>query len=67
MHYFRNSYEIIAADIEACHLSTDIWGLGAESFDPMRWHILSDEQNEAFMPFGGRPFQCPAQPDFDRA
>jgi hypothetical protein len=64
MHYFRNSYEIIAADIEACHLNTDIWGIDAETFDPMRWRILSDEQNEAFMPFGGRPFQCPAQPDF---
>ncbi|OQD73068.1 hypothetical protein PENDEC_c017G02879 [Penicillium decumbens] len=58
------SYKIIAADIEACHLNNDIWGLDAKAFRPLRWHHLSQEQNEAFMPFGARPFECPAKAQF---
>lgn len=53
--------EIIAADIEACHLDPEIWGIDAETFDPLRWREMTDKKSEAFMPFGGRPFECPAR------
>ncbi|KAJ5678499.1 uncharacterized protein N7477_004132 [Penicillium maclennaniae] len=56
--------EVIAADVEACHLDPGIWGIDAETFDPFRWRQVTDEQSEAFMPFGGRPFWCPAQKVF---
>ncbi|EED22527.1 conserved hypothetical protein [Talaromyces stipitatus ATCC 10500] len=54
----------IAADIEACHLSTSIWGETAGKFDPLRWEKVTKEQEEAFLPFGSRPFECPAKPMF---
>ena len=57
----RVTEEIIAADIEACHLDPGIWGIDAETFDPLRWHEMTDKEKEAFMPFGGLPFGCPAQ------
>ena len=55
--------EIIEADIEACHLNEDIWGPDASVFNPDRWTSLGSER-DAFMPFGCRPFECPAKPVF---
>lgn len=54
----------MAADIEACHLRPDIWGPDARVFNPERWKQPTSRQQEAFMPFGYKPFQCPAQSVF---
>ncbi|CAI7572045.1 unnamed protein product [Penicillium viridicatum] len=58
------SYEIQSADIEGCHLRSDIWGPDAERFNPNRWSTLTSAQGDAFMPFGCPPFECPAKPTF---
>ncbi|KAJ5617230.1 hypothetical protein N7537_002344 [Penicillium hordei] len=58
------SHEIKSADIEGCHLRSDIWGSDAEIFNPNRWSILTPAQGDAFMPFGCPPFECPAKPTF---
>ncbi|KAJ5573392.1 Cytochrome P450 [Penicillium hispanicum] len=68
-HCGRNSgvdsqYSMVAADIEACHLRKDIWGPDAETFNPHRLVSQTSEQKEAFMPFGARPFECPARAVF---
>ena len=60
----ESDYTLVAADIEACHLEPDIWGPDSESFNPYRWLMLTHEQKEAFMPFGSRPFECPARSVF---
>ncbi|EED22668.1 conserved hypothetical protein [Talaromyces stipitatus ATCC 10500] len=54
----------LAADIESCYLSTNIWGPTAEICDPLRWNNVTNEQQEAFLPFGSKPFECPAKPVF---
>ncbi|KAF7588946.1 hypothetical protein BBP40_004987 [Aspergillus hancockii] len=53
-----------AADIEACHLSTEIWGPDVMLFNPERWARVTSGQEKAFMPFGSQPFVCPAKADF---
>ncbi|CAG8890185.1 unnamed protein product [Penicillium egyptiacum] len=58
------SHEIISADIEGCHMRSDIWGTDAERFNPNRWSVLTPAQGDAFMPFGCPPFECPAKPTF---
>lgn len=58
------SHEIKSADIEGCHLRSDIWGSDAERFNPSRWSTLTPAQGDAFMPFGYPPFECPAKPTF---
>ncbi|PWY71793.1 hypothetical protein BO94DRAFT_608432 [Aspergillus sclerotioniger CBS 115572] len=50
-----------SADIEACHLSKKIWGRDALEFNPLRWAHVTNEQSDAFMPFGAAPFECPAK------
>ena len=54
---------LVAADIE--HLQSDprIWGEDASSFRPSRWIGLSKECRQAFLPFGSKPFTCPAKGD----
>ncbi|KAF5016414.1 hypothetical protein F66182_11910 [Fusarium sp. NRRL 66182] len=54
----------IAADIQACHHSTDIWGGGAREFNPLRWQEVTKAQEESFLAFGSKPFECPAKPTF---
>ncbi|KAJ5498684.1 Cytochrome P450 [Penicillium expansum] len=58
------SHEIKSADIEGCHLRSDIWGSDAERFNPGRWSAPTSAQRDAFMPFGCSPFECPAKPTF---
>ncbi|KAF9882883.1 hypothetical protein FE257_004920 [Aspergillus nanangensis] len=55
---------VMAADLEACHRSKDIWGIDAMAYDPQRWQAVTDSQKQAFMPFGSAPFECPARPVF---
>ncbi|KAJ5855477.1 uncharacterized protein N7529_009421 [Penicillium soppii] len=58
------SLQLLAADIEGCHLSTDIWGSDAEVFRPDRWMDITRAQKKAFMPFGCSPLECPAKATF---
>lgn len=52
------------ADIEACHSEAAIWGLDAKEFKLERWEGVTKEQKKAFLPFGAKPFICPAKPVF---
>ncbi|MCJ1228754.1 hypothetical protein MMC12_005417 [Toensbergia leucococca] len=56
--------EDVAADIESCHRDLSVWGQDSLNFNPSRWNNLSDEARNAFMPFGGTPFICPAKKNF---
>ena len=56
--------KVVAADIEACHRRTSIWGPDSERFAPSRWIDTTDEMRIAFMPFGNEPYVCPAKPAF---
>lgn len=58
------AFEIIAADLEACHLSPSIWCSDAQVFRPELWLNVTKQQRKAFMPFGQSPFECPARPKF---
>ncbi|KAL9100865.1 MAG: hypothetical protein Q9163_003809 [Psora crenata] len=60
----KSKPEIVAADIEACHLDRAIWGEDSRKFRPSRWKNIDAEAQAAFMPFGGSPFVCPAKPEF---
>lgn len=59
----RRSTDMIAG-IKTCHTSPHIWGGDADKFNPSRWRNVTDEQREAFMPFGVEPFRCPARTGF---
>lgn len=54
----------LAADIQACHHSTNIWGATAKEFDPLRWKEVRKEQEAGFLALGSKPFECPAKPTF---
>ena len=56
--------EIVAANIEACHRIPAIWGNDSWIFKPSRWSKIGNEVPNAFMPFGGSTFACPAKQDF---
>ena len=56
--------EIVAANIEACHRIPAIWGSDSWLFKPSRWTKIGNEARNAFMPFGGSTFVCPAKQDF---
>lgn len=55
--------ELVAADIEYLHRDPSIWGEDALFFKPSRWRETSESQREAFLPFGSKPFTCPAKGD----
>jgi hypothetical protein len=64
-----NHVTVAAADVEACQLDTDVWGVDALQFKPARWrkvHSASGVENRDrnFLAFGARPFLCPASRDF---
>lgn len=52
--------ELVAADIEKCHRRKSIWGHDSEKYRPGRWNSPTVKMREAFMPFGGGPWPCPA-------
>jgi len=54
---------LVAADIEHLHRDPRTWGEQSSSFDPSRWIDVSDECRRAFLPFGSKPFTCPAKGD----
>ena len=54
----------VAADIESCQRSESIWGSESKLFKPSRWNDLNKEAKDAFMPFGGGQFVCPARTTF---
>ena len=58
------SSKTVAADIESCQRRETIWGADSKLFRPTRWNDLSKEAKEAFMPFGGGRFICPARETF---
>ncbi|KAK1069996.1 hypothetical protein LTR74_004393 [Friedmanniomyces endolithicus] len=55
--------KIIAADIEACHRDPTTWAPDPLRFRPGRWNGMEQKNIEdpIFMPFGGKPFTCPAK------
>lgn len=59
-----NERTLFAADIEACHRNVRVWGPDALKFVPGRWNHLNEQQKASFMPFGSKPFLCPAKPVF---
>ncbi|KAK4543468.1 hypothetical protein LTR36_005611 [Oleoguttula mirabilis] len=54
---------VVAADIEAMQRDPAAWGEDALTFRPERWQNISYKEGEApnFLPFGGKPFSCPAR------
>ncbi|KAK5113134.1 hypothetical protein LTR85_010952 [Meristemomyces frigidus] len=53
-----------AADIESSHRDTAAWGSDATLLRPERWDgkfDSKDSQDKVFMPFGAKPFACPAK------
>ena len=54
----------VAADIETCQRSQELWGQDAEHFIPSRWSNVSKAAENSFMAFGVSPFVCPAKADF---
>lgn len=56
--------ETVAADIEACHRLPEIWGAKSNKYRPARWNEATPGMRNAYMPFGGSPFMCPASGSF---
>ncbi|EPE30528.1 Cytochrome P450 [Glarea lozoyensis ATCC 20868] len=57
-----NDPEVIhAIDVEHLHRTPEIWGEDSLTFNPSRTH---DAKQVGFMPFGARPFVCPAGNSF---
>jgi benzoate 4-monooxygenase len=40
------------------HHLRSVWGEDAEEFIPERWYTISDQQKQAFIPFGIGPRSC---------
>ena len=51
---------MVAVDIEGLHRGKD-WGEDAKYFKPERWET---KPNNPYLPFGYRPFTCPAKDKF---
>ncbi|RAH66399.1 cytochrome P450 [Aspergillus aculeatinus CBS 121060] len=56
--------DTFAAAVEACHLAGRVWGQDALKYNPLRWRAVTDVQKQAYLPFGGAPFECPAKAVF---
>ncbi|KAI9684816.1 MAG: hypothetical protein M1829_000191 [Trizodia sp. TS-e1964] len=56
--------QLVAADIEYMHRDPRIWGEDSLSFNPLRWENIAQTCLDAYMPFGSRPFVCPAEKAF---
>lgn len=55
--------QLVAADIEHLHRDPRVWGEDALLFRPSRWIGMSKGCRRAFLPFGSKPFTCPAKND----
>lgn len=60
----KEEQEVVAADIEACHRLPTIWGDASHKYQPTRWARIDKGMQQAFMPFGGTPYICPAESNF---
>ncbi|KAI4234399.1 MAG: hypothetical protein LQ349_003824 [Xanthoria aureola] len=56
--------ELLAADIEGCHRQLHIWGDDSHRYRPARWMAADQKMRDAFMPFGGGDWICPASSGF---
>ncbi|KAE9405878.1 hypothetical protein BT96DRAFT_915833 [Gymnopus androsaceus JB14] len=54
----RTQIQTEVADIEAAHLSTDIWGMNALTFEPRRWALHADKDAPTLFVFGHGPLMC---------
>ncbi|CAG9992131.1 unnamed protein product, partial [Clonostachys byssicola] len=63
-HICRAMCFVAAADVESLHHHENIWGLDALGFRPSRFETLSQNQKDAFMPFGIGRHACPAGNSF---
>ncbi len=55
--------KLLAADIESLHRNPMIWGQDSLLFKPARWAEVDERCRNAFLPFGSKPFTCPAKGD----
>ncbi|THZ70960.1 hypothetical protein D6C88_07527 [Aureobasidium pullulans] len=51
----------VSADIEAMQRDPVIWGDHPKLFLPDRWIDIAEGYDHGFMPFGAKPFNCPAK------
>lgn len=56
----------VAADVESLHHDERIWGPDALEFRPGRFTALTQDQCDAYMPFGVGKNACPAANGFGR-
>jgi len=56
--------EIVAADIEYVQRDSRFWGADCLRFNPSRWEEVAGKSCDAYMPFGWKPFVCPAEKEF---
>ena len=54
---------LVAADIEYLHQDPGVWGKDSSLFKPSRWVGVGKDSRRAFLPFGSKPFACPAKND----
>jgi len=59
---FWSKPKIVAADIEALQRDPHFWGEDSLCFNPLRW--TDKRACPAYMPFGTKPFLCPARNQF---
>ncbi|KAI4101074.1 MAG: hypothetical protein LQ339_005197 [Xanthoria mediterranea] len=63
-HDDKQMPELLAADIEASHRQLHIWGDDSHRYRPARWIAADQKMRDAFMPFGGGDWICPASSGF---
>ncbi|KAK2758922.1 hypothetical protein CKAH01_16750 [Colletotrichum kahawae] len=64
--YRESAVGVVAADIESMHHDFRIWGDDALNFRPSRFSKLTQDQKDAYMPFGVGRNVCPAINGFGR-
>ncbi|CAD0094872.1 unnamed protein product [Aureobasidium mustum] len=51
----------VSADVEAMQRDSDVWKEQPDIFKPERWIGKEEGYDQGYMPFGARPFNCPAK------
>ncbi|KAL7275819.1 hypothetical protein RUND412_001230 [Rhizina undulata] len=52
---------VVAIDVEYFHHDSATWGVDSTEFRPQRWNgPITESQKKSFLPFGAKPFACPA-------